>query len=79
MTKKHYSKFKIKDKVLKNELVRAHGMIILLVIALMVVLTVSSSLEIALDPVLTFFAVLLLAVVGMLSLTVVVSLLKKGK
>ncbi|HEY8886684.1 MAG TPA: hypothetical protein VIM31_04275 [Candidatus Microsaccharimonas sp.] len=79
MNKKHFSKFKIKDKVLKNELARAHGMIILLVIALMSVLGISNTLEISLDPVLTFTAILLLAVVGLLSLSVVASILTKRK
>ena len=79
MNKKHFSKFKVKDKVLRSELARAHGMIILLVIALMAVLTVSSSLEIALDPLLTFTAVFLLAIVGVLSLSVIIAILSKRK
>ena len=79
MNKKHFTKFKVKDKVLKSELVRAHGMIILLVVALMAVLTVSSSFDVALDPILTFWAVLLLAVVGLLSLSVVIAIVTKRK
>jgi len=79
MTKKSVSKLQIKDTVLKNELARAHGMIILLAIALMMVLTISSSLDIVLDPVLAFFAVFLLAIVGVLSLTVIITLIKKRK
>jgi hypothetical protein len=79
MNKKHYSKFKIKDKVLKNELARAHGMIILLVITLMAVLAFSGTLDLTLNPVLTFTAVILLAIVGLLSLSVVVSVLMKRK
>ncbi|MDB5180153.1 MAG: hypothetical protein JWN12_785 [Candidatus Saccharibacteria bacterium] len=77
MNKKHYSKFKIKDKVLKNELARAHGMIILLVIALMSILAISNMLETTLDPVLTFIAIALLGIVGLLSLSVVLSILTK--
>ena len=79
MTKKYYSKFKIKDKVLKNELTRAHGMIILLVIALMSTLAVANTLEMTLDPLLTFIAIALLAVVGLLSLSVIITLLAKRK
>ena len=79
MNKKHFSKFKIKDKVLRAELVRAHGMIILLVIALMTILTLSNMLDLILDPVLTFAAVILLAIVGLLSLSVVAALLMKRK
>ena len=79
MNKKHFTKFKVKDKVLKSELVRAHGMIILLVVALMAVLTVSSSFDVALDPILTFWAVILLAVVGLLSLSVVIAIVTKRK
>jgi hypothetical protein len=79
MTKKHYTKFQIKDKVLKNELARAHSMIILLVVALMTVLALSSRFTIALDPVLTFVIVILLAVVGLLSLSVVTAILMKRR
>jgi len=77
MNKKYFTKFNIKDKVLKQELVRAHGMIILLVVALMGMLAFSGSFDLALDPTLTFAAVFLLALVGIISLTVVVSLTKK--
>lgn len=79
MNKKHFTKFKIKDKVLRAELARAHGMIILLVIALMAVLALSGTFEVVLDPVLTFTAVILLAIVGLLSLSVVASILMKRK
>lgn len=79
MNKKHYTKFQIKDKVLRGELLRAHGMIVLLVITLMAILAISSTFSLTLDPVLTFFAVMLLAIVALLSLTVVVTLLMKRK
>lgn len=79
MNKKYFSKFKIKDRVLRNELARAHGMIILLVIALMSVLAISNTLEVTLDPLLMFAAILLLAVVGLLSLSVIASILMKRK
>lgn len=79
MNKKHYKKFQIKDRTLKNELARAHGMIILLVIALMGVLAISNMLETTFDPILTFIAILLLAIVGLLSLSVVASMLMKHK
>lgn len=79
MNKKHFAKFKIKDKVLKNELARAHGMIILLVVALMTLLTVSSTLDFSIDPVLAFIATLLLGIVGLLSLSVVVALVRWRK
>jgi hypothetical protein len=77
MNKKYFTKFNIKDKVLKHELARAHGMIVLLVIALMAMLAFSSSFDLALDPTLTFTAVFLLALVGIISLSVVVTLTKK--
>jgi len=79
MNKKHFSKFKIKDKVLKHELARAHGMIILLVIALMSLLAFSNALGLTLDPLLTFLAIVLLGIVGLLSLSVITSLLMKRK
>lgn len=79
MNKKHFAKFKIKDKTLKNELARAHGMIILLVIALMFVLGISNTLQITLDPTLTMVAIILLAIVGLLSLSVVAAALMKRK
>lgn len=77
MNKKHYSKFHIKDKVLQRELVRAHGMIILLAAALMVVLVLSSVYGVTFDPVMSFSAVFLLAVVGLLSLSVFMVLTKR--
>jgi len=79
MKKKHFAKFRIKDQVLKNELARAHGMIILLVIALMAVLGLSGLFDLTLEPILTFTAVVLLAVVGLLSLSVILSILMKRK
>ena len=77
MNKKYFTKFNIKNKVLKHELARAHGMIVLLVIALMGILAFTSSFDIRLDPILSFSAVLLLALVGVTSLSVVVTLMKK--
>jgi uncharacterized protein YacL len=79
MNKKYFTKFNVKDKVLKHELARAHGMIVLLVIALMGVLAFSSSSALILDPILSFIAVFLLAIVGVISLSVVVTLTKKRK
>jgi low affinity Fe/Cu permease len=77
MNKKYFTKFNIKNKVLKHELARAHGMIVLLVIALMGILAFTSSFDVRLDPILSFSAVLLLALVGVTSLSVVVTLMKK--
>lgn len=77
MNKKYFTKFNVKDKVLKYELARAHGMIILLVVALMGVLAFTSSFALRLDPILSFCAVLLLGIVGIISLFVVVKLTKK--
>jgi hypothetical protein len=74
MNKTHFKKFSVKNKALKHELLRAHGMIILLVVALMGMLTFSSSFDLTLDPILTFAAVFLLAIVGVLSLSVVIAL-----
>ena len=74
MKTKYYAKFLLKDKVAKNELIRAHGMIILLVIALMATLAIATVPDATFDPVLTFIAVVLLAVVGLISLSVVLSM-----
>jgi uncharacterized protein YacL len=79
MKKKFYSKFVIKDQVLKNELARAHGMIILLVVALMVTLTIATSPDITFDPLPTFIAVIMLAVVGIISLSIIISITRKRK
>jgi low affinity Fe/Cu permease len=77
MNKKYFTKFNVKNKVLRHELARAHGMIVLLVIALMGILAFTSSFDVRLDPILSFSAVLLLALVGVTSLSVVVTLMKK--
>lgn len=77
MNKKYFTKFNVKNKVLKHELARAHGMVVLLVIALMGILAFTSSYDIRLDSILSFSAVLLLALVGITSLSVVVTLMKK--
>jgi len=77
MNKKYLKKFHIKDKTAKVELARAHGMIVLLVIALMFVLSLSSTFNVALNPLLTFIVILLLAVVGLISLSVVITVLRK--
>ncbi len=77
MNKKYLKKFNIKDKNAKAELARAHVMIVLLVIALMFVLALSGSFQITLDPVLSFIVVVLLAFVGLISLSVVTTLLRK--
>jgi len=49
-------------------------MIILLVIALMATLAIATVPDATFDPVLTFIAVVLLAVVGLISLSVVLSM-----
>jgi len=77
MIKKLFNKFLIKDKVAKAELTRAHGIIILLSISLMMTLTISSSLKIHFDPLLSFVSVVLLAIVAAFSLSVVLSLKRK--
>jgi hypothetical protein len=77
MKKPYLSKFKIKDKVAKAELARAHGMIILLVIALTFVLTLASSGQVELDPMLSFIAIFLLSIVGVISLWVLISVSSK--
>ena len=78
MNKKIFNKFQVKDKVARAELTRAHGIIMLLSLSLMALLALSSNIDLALDPVLSFIAVLLLAVVVLFSLSVVVAV-KKGK
>ena len=77
MNKKLLTKFVIKDKKTKAELARAHGMILLLVIALMSILVISSIDGIVLDSILSFVSVVLLAIVGIISLSVLVALTKK--
>jgi len=77
MKKKYLSKFQMKDKTAKAELARAHEMIVLLAVALMYILALSSTTQLILDPLLAFIAVGLLAVVGVISLSVVVTLLRK--
>ena len=78
MNKKIFNKFQVKDKVARAELTRAHSIIMLLSLSLMALLALSSNIDLALDPVLSFIAVLLLAVVVLFSLSVVVAV-KKGK
>ena len=77
MNKKYLKKFTIKDKNAKAKLARAHATIVLLVIALMFVLTLSGSFQLTLDPLLSFIVVVLLAFVGLISLSVVMTLYKK--
>ncbi|MDB5160061.1 MAG: hypothetical protein JWO99_324 [Candidatus Saccharibacteria bacterium] len=77
MNKKYLKKFNIKDKTAKVELARAHGMIVLLVIALMFILALSGSFNIVLDPLLSFVVVFLLGIVGLISLSVVIAVLRK--
>ena len=77
MNKKYLKKFNIKDKNAKSELARAHGMIVLLVIALMFIITLSGSTQITLDPLLSFIVVFLLAIVALISLSVVITLYRK--
>lgn len=77
MNKKILKKFVIKDAVAKKELIRAHGLVILLSMALMFLLSFSAIIDIAVDPILAFSAIILLAVVVILSLSVVLTLIKK--
>jgi len=79
MNKKYFSKFKVKDKVLKHELIRAHGIIVLLVITLMTTLALATTFQVEFDPTLTFIAIVLLAIVGLLSLAVVLSITSLGR
>ena len=79
MIKKHFSKFRVKDKVLKKELVRAHSMILLLVVTLMATLALASTPDVQFDPLLAFSAIFLLAVVGLISLSVVLAVTTKRR
>lgn len=79
MKKKYYSKFQIKDKVLRRELVRAHGMIVLLVLALLTTLAMLNMYSSNSNAVLVSVEAILLAVVGFISLSVIVSILAKRK
>ena len=79
MKKKYYSKFQIKDTVLRRELVRAHGMIVLLVLALLTTLAILNMYSLNSTAVLVSVEAILLAVVGIISLSVIVSILAKRK
>jgi hypothetical protein len=79
MNKKYFSKFKIKDKVLKYELIRAHGVIVLLVLTLMTTLALATTFQVEFDPILSFIAVVLLAIVGLLSLSVILAITQSRK
>jgi len=78
MNKKLFNKFHVKDKVAKAELARAHGIIILLSISLMMTLTIGATFQVHFDPILSFAAVVLLAVVAIVSLSVVITV-KRSK
>jgi hypothetical protein len=77
MNKKILKKFIVKDQLLKKELIRAHCLIILLSMGLMLLLTFSTVIDSVVEPALAFSAIILLAVVAVLSLSVVLTLIKK--
>jgi hypothetical protein len=79
MNKKYYAKFQLIDGGAKREIARAHGMIVLLVIALMATLVIASMPDVMFEPILTFIAVVLLAIVGVISLSVLISVTRKRK
>ena len=81
MIKKLFTKFSVKDKVLKRELIRAHAMIVLLSIALIVQLLVNGAAYHAEDTLIgliTGIASVLLAFVAIISISVVIAI-RKGK
>ena len=79
MSKYIFNKFRIKDKIAKAELARAHGIIILLSIAMMGLLALGTLVDLALDPWLSFAVIILLAIVVLFSLSVVLTTIKKTK
>jgi len=78
MNKKLFKKIQVKDKIAKAEVARAHGIIILLSLSLMMTLTLSSTFAVHFDPILSFAAVILLALVTIFSLSVVLTV-KRSK
>ena len=81
MNKKLFAKFSVKDTVLKKELMRAHTMIVLLSLALLAQLIINSTVYHADDVTLSIISSLaagLLALVVLVSLSVIVAL-RKGK
>jgi len=81
MIKKFFTKFSAKDKVLKRELVRAHAMVALLSVALLVQLLVNSATFYSNDTtmgVITGIAAVLLGFVAVISISVIIAI-RKGK
>jgi len=78
MNKKLLKKFSVKDKVAKQELIRAHLMIILLSLTLATQLLISAAIDIDYNPVLSIVAGVLLIAVALTSLVVIIAL-SKGK
>ena len=78
MNKKLLKKFSVKDKVAKQELIRAHLMIVLLSLTLAAQLLISAAIDIYYNPVLSVVAGILLVVVALTSLVVIIAL-SKGK
>ena len=81
MIKKFFTKFSAKDKVLKRELVRAHAMVALLSVALLVQLLVNGATFYSNDTtmgVITGIAAVLLGFVAVISISVIIAI-RKGK
>ena len=79
MNKKFFTKFSVKDKAIKQELVRAHGMIVLLSIALVAQLSVTAAIDTDYDQTVALIVGLLLTVVALISTSVVVAILRGKK
>ena len=79
MNKKLFKKISVKGRDAKPELIRAHGMIALLAIALGVQLTITTAIDFDYNQVLSIIAAVLLAIVAMTSLGVMVVLSQAKK
>jgi hypothetical protein len=77
MSKSIFSKPFVKDKTARSELRRAHSMIVLLSIALIVTLGVTSMQEVQLDPLYSVIVMVLLGIVALISLGVMVTIGRK--
>jgi hypothetical protein len=78
MKNKLFKRVSIKDKAAKQELLRAHLIIVLLCLALMMVLELSAGMLVQLDITLSTIAVVLLALVTIASGSIVIAI-KKSK
>lgn len=79
MNKTLFKKITVKDKAVRNELIRAHTIIVLLSVALIFVLLTVSTSGIVLDMGLSIAASVFLLLVAIFSLSIVLYIAKKSK